>query len=393
MAVSAGVVVFAAVNVATLDNRRPRRSVNEGPAISWPLEIRDASVSQSGLDLRIAIRTAGAFSASALAAHPGSSLCLNLHRAVSGAAVRRVCLALRGGQARLVRDDLSAAGVAITSRQLNASVTRPSPQSVIVFVPAARLGLGKGPFRWQAVSVWIDSRSCAGHGCVDLRPAVPAAAAVRDPIPIGCRAGGASYRVHAARTRKVVGLSFDDGPSIHTPAVLRVLKRHGAHATFFQVGANMGGQSGLQRRILKEGHYLADHSWSHPVLSAAGDLADSEIARTKSRIMRQTGFTPCLFRAPYGAVSRDLIAIARGHGLLTVEWDVDPVDWSRPGAGAIAARVLRQVRSGSIILMHDGGGNRSQTAAALGPILAGLDRRGFRAVSVEAVLGLEPIYR
>jgi peptidoglycan/xylan/chitin deacetylase (PgdA/CDA1 family) len=191
----------------------------------------------------------------------------------------------------------------------------------------------------------------------------------------------------------VVAISFDDGPSLYTRAVLQLLRKHKAHATFFEVGNQMGGNSAVQRQILREGSSIGDHSWSHPVLSGGGSFADSEISRTKARIVRQTGFTPCLFRAPYGAVSSNLIAIARSHGMLTIEWDVDPTDWARPGTDAIISRVLGQTRPGSIILMHDGGGLRNQSVAAADVILGTLARRGYKVVSVETLLGLKPIYR
>ncbi|MCX6390736.1 MAG: hypothetical protein NT122_08950, partial [Solirubrobacterales bacterium] len=89
----------------------------------------------------------------------------------------------------------------------------------------------------------------------------------------------------------------------------------------------------------------------------------------------------------------NLIGLVRRLGMLTIQWDVDPQDWARPGAGAIASRVLSQTRRGSIILMHDGGGDRSQSAAAAETILATLERRGVKVVSVETLLGLAPIYR
>ena len=149
----------------------------------------------------------------------------------------------------------------------------------------------------------------------------------------------------------------------------------------------------MQVQIPGQVSSIGNHSWSHPVLSGGGSFADSEISRTNARIGRQTGFTPCVFRAPYGAVSSSLIAIARRHGMLTIEWDVDPTDWARPGTGAIISRVLGQTRPGSIILMHDGGGLRNQSVAATDVILGTLARRGYKVVSVETLLGLKPVYR
>ncbi|MEI7889558.1 MAG: polysaccharide deacetylase family protein, partial [Actinomycetes bacterium] len=162
--------------------------------------------------------------------------------------------------------------------------------------------------------------------------------------------------------------------------------------TFFEVGDQMSGRAAVQKQILAQGHMIGDHSWSHPVLSGAGAFAASEISRTRSRIISQTGFTPCLFRAPYGAISSSLVGIARSQSMLTIQWDVDPTDWARPGSGAIASRVLAQVRPGSIILMHDGGGDRSQSVAAAETILSTLSRRGYRVVSVETLLGLKITY-
>jgi peptidoglycan/xylan/chitin deacetylase (PgdA/CDA1 family) len=102
---------------------------------------------------------------------------------------------------------------------------------------------------------------------------------------------------------------------------------------------------------------------------------------------------PCLFRAPYGATSPALIAEASSMGFATIQWDVDPTDWARPGTGAIYSRVVGGVRPGSIVLQHDGGGNRSQTLAALPQEIQTLRSRGYRFVTVTQLLGQRLIYR
>jgi peptidoglycan/xylan/chitin deacetylase (PgdA/CDA1 family) len=122
-------------------------------------------------------------------------------------------------------------------------------------------------------------------------------------------------------------------------------------------------------------------------VSRGGAFASGEITSAAGAIHKATGFRPCLFRAPYGAVSSSLIGLARGLGFTTIQWDVDPQDWARPGSGAIYARVVGNVRNGSIVLMHDGGGPRSQTLAALPGIIHTLKARGYGFVTVDQLTG------
>ena len=392
-ALSLAVALAVAPALAKLDQRPPTRAVKAVGSVKWPLDLVSASVRQSGLDLLFSVETTGLISAKTIGARRGRSLCLDLYRAVPGAAVRQVCLRLVKGRARMVRENLSRAGTVTSTKVLAAVVRRPAANELRATFRADAAGIGRGPFRWRAASTWTDDSGCIGSGCADILPARPARLTFKDPIPAGCRAGGASYRANGARRGRTVALSYDDGPSNYTPRVLDLLKQHRAHATFFEIGNQMAGRSAIQRRILAEGHSIGNHSWSHPVLSGGGSLADSQLRSTKAKITSQTGFTPCLFRPPYGAKSPALIRIARSHGMLTINWDVDPADWSRPGTGAIISRVMAQVRPGSIILMHDGGGDRSQSVAATGTILRRLAGRGYRVVTVETLLGLSPIYR
>ena len=184
-----------------------------------------------------------------------------------------------------------------------------------------------------------------------------------------------------------MALTFDDGPSPYTAAVLDVLKREQVHATFFLIGQQVAGGASLVRRELADGHMLADHTWSHANVSGGGAFASGQITSTASAIQKATGFRPCLFRAPYGAVSGSLIGVAHGLGFTTIEWDVDPQDWSLPGSGAIYSRIVSTTHNGSIILMHDGGGPRSQTLAALPGIIHTLKARGYGFVTVDQLTG------
>jgi peptidoglycan/xylan/chitin deacetylase (PgdA/CDA1 family) len=170
--------------------------------------------------------------------------------------------------------------------------------------------------------------------------------------------------------------------------VLSALRRAHAHATFYVLGSQIGGRERLLRRALGQGNEVADHSWSHPSLPSF-----AQIRNTSARIRQATGFRPCLFRPPYGTVNSRLVANARRVGMRTIDWDVDPKDWGRPGARQIAARVVGHVHPGSIVIMHDGGANRSQTVAALPSILRRLRHRGYRFVTTSELLGGRLLWR
>ena len=105
-----------------------------------------------------------------------------------------------------------------------------------------------------------------------------------------------------------------------------------------------------------------------------------------------SGYTPCVFRPPYGDYDSSVIRTARSLGLATVLWNVDPSDYTQPGTGAIKQRVLAEVQPGSIIISHDGGGPRGQTLAAYPSIIAALRARGYRIVTIPELLGFRPIY-
>jgi peptidoglycan/xylan/chitin deacetylase (PgdA/CDA1 family) len=146
--------------------------------------------------------------------------------------------------------------------------------------------------------------------------------------------------------------------------------------------------------MLKDGDMVGDHTWNHANVSGDGPAAASQIGTTADAIHSATrGFRPCLFRAPGGAVSGALISEARGMGFTTIQWDVDPRDWSRPGTGAIYGTVVSSVRPGSIVLQHDGGGDRSQTLAALPQEIDTLRRGGYHFVTVTQLLGYRLIYK
>jgi peptidoglycan-N-acetylglucosamine deacetylase len=186
----------------------------------------------------------------------------------------------------------------------------------------------------------------------------------------------------SARAADEVALTFDDGPSrTQTPAILATLDRLGAHATFFEEGRHVRGREALMRQILASGDEIGNHSFHHPV-----DPGEGELASTQAAIRAATGFTPCLFRPPYGELDRKEREAARANGLQLVFWTLDSEDDTHPGVGPIRARVVRRTKPGSIVLLHDGG-HHPQTVEALPGIVAGLQRRGLRLVTVTELLG------
>jgi peptidoglycan/xylan/chitin deacetylase (PgdA/CDA1 family) len=206
-------------------------------------------------------------------------------------------------------------------------------------------------------------------------------------IPKSCTQHGPPLRFNGHRNEKRVALTFDDGPSAYTPAFVSTLHRLNAHATFFEIGQEVPGNSEVMKRLLADGNEIGNHTTHHTIGASEGDLAE-----TQRLIEKATGFRPCMFRPPDGALSSGLVASADDLGMTTVVWDVDPRDWATPGAGAIRARVVGAVRPGSIVVMHDGGGNRSGTLAALPKIVHDLRHRGYRLATVSQLLGSEMVY-
>jgi peptidoglycan/xylan/chitin deacetylase (PgdA/CDA1 family) len=179
---------------------------------------------------------------------------------------------------------------------------------------------------------------------------------------------------------KVIALTIDDGPSpVYTPQVLRLLERYGVRATFSMIGESVSSYPAVARDVAEAGHTIINHTWDHAnltLLSAAAQRA--EIERAASAIHAATGARPRMFRAPYGAWSREALRYCASERLLPLDWSVDPRDWARPGVSEIITTIMGTTRSGSIILEHDGGGDRSQTVAALQTVIPRLLDEGYR---------------
>lgn len=194
---------------------------------------------------------------------------------------------------------------------------------------------------------------------------------------------------------RAVALTFDDGPSESTPAVLDALAEAGASATFFQIGSNARRLPDLARRVAREAHEIASHTETHPrfYLCSPARIA-REIECGQRSLEDVHGVAPSLFRPPYGARWFGLYPAVDRLGLRVVMWSVSSRDWERP-AEWIERKVIADTRPGDVVLMHDGdtttpGDRRQNTARATRAILAALGARGLRAVTVSELFGLPP---
>jgi peptidoglycan-N-acetylglucosamine deacetylase len=169
---------------------------------------------------------------------------------------------------------------------------------------------------------------------------------------------------------KALYLTFDDGPHPeYTPKVLSILAKHHAKATFFVLGREVAAHPQLVDLERSLGHHIGNHTWDHPMLTHLTD------ARIRQEIA--SGVKSRCFRPPYRDTNAKVEAIAASYHLRQILWDVDTNDWKKPGEAAIERAILRGAHPGAIILMHDGGGNRSETIAALDRALTKLAAQGY----------------
>jgi peptidoglycan/xylan/chitin deacetylase (PgdA/CDA1 family) len=263
---------------------------------------------------------------------------------------------------------------------------------VAAVVLAVILGLLLGSHHRSAVS--SASARDGGHGPSDPRTRQgrpvgnsrelenKAVSAVLAYTPF-VRAGGGR--------RREVALTFDDGPGPYTPGVLSVLERYRVPATFFAIGKMERYFSPSTARELRDGDVVGDHTETHPAMAQLSAHEQHEqLFEQLARIELLGGARPRLFRPPYGSFDATTLRELHTLGLLMVLWSVDTGDYLQPGVAVIVHRVLAGAHPGAIFLMHDGGGIRSQTIAALPRIIRGLRARGLRPVTVPQLLLDDP---
>ncbi len=188
---------------------------------------------------------------------------------------------------------------------------------------------------------------------------------------------------------KVIALTFDDGPWVNTTSqVLKVLKNNNVKATFFVVGRQVEKYPKLVKEVVANGHALGNHTWSHQYHQYNASTAADELERTAALLYKITGVNTSIFRPPGGILNNGLTAYAHHKKYAVVMWSVDSRDWrSRPTTTqAFIKNLVKDAKPGSIVLLHDGGGDRSNTVQALPQLIAELKKRGYKFVTVPELL-------
>jgi len=216
-------------------------------------------------------------------------------------------------------------------------------------------------------------------------PAPPAASGCPTPASVPAspsRSTAGRPERHVACSGPEIALTLDDGPSPEwTPRMLTLLDGFGVKATFSVIGRQAVAHPGLVNEVVGAGHLVGNHTQTHPDLQRlTAGAVQREIGAASAAIERACGRRPVLFRAPGGSWSPTVLAICAQQGLRPLYWSVDPRDWSRPGTRKIAEVLLGRTRPGSIVLAHDGGGDRSQTYQALAIAIPRLLQAGYRFV-------------
>ena len=180
-------------------------------------------------------------------------------------------------------------------------------------------------------------------------------------------------------TEKLVALTFDDGPDpTWTPQVLEILESEGVVATFCMVGHMVRRSKTLAKEVVAKGHLLCNHTTNHALLGKAPRATvASEVNGGADSLKEVTGVEAAFYRPPGGETSPIVVAVAHERGQRVLHWSLDTVDYRRPAAAVMVDRVMGKVGPGAVILMHDGGGNRAQTVAALRPIIQALKAQGY----------------
>ncbi len=225
-----------------------------------------------------------------------------------------------------------------------------------------------------------------GVGVPVSTPAVGATATSQPAFTTSQAPGGAATAGH-----KVIALTFDDGPGPYTPQVLSVLEHYQVQASFFEIGEEVAAYPQYAKMVAAAGFPVESHTWSHPDLATLpASSVDAQIDMTQTEIRNVTGTTPQCVRPPYDSWNAGALAQIASRGLTTMSYSIDPRDWTRPGVPAIVRGVVGAAFPGAVVDLHDGGGDRSETVAALPQIITQLRAMGYTFVSI---CGSAPVSR
>ncbi len=221
--------------------------------------------------------------------------------------------------------------------------------------------------------------------------AASAADQARDADAIQSSLAYTAYVTSGSASKREIALTFDDGPGPYTPAIIRILKRHAVPATFFVVGRSIKDFGAYIPTELAAGFVVGDHTQDHaPMASLSRADQVAQLLDLAAGAKRYGAPFPHLFRPPYGSFNQTTLSITKKLKMLTILWTIDTHDFSQPGVKAIVASVLTGARPGAIVLMHDAGGVRTQTVAALPTIIKALRKRGYTFVTVPRLLADDP---
>jgi peptidoglycan/xylan/chitin deacetylase (PgdA/CDA1 family) len=368
-----------------------------------PLRVRSSSISQNGQQVTWRLELSRAFSPGALA-RDGRTLCLLRERVDNGSVAGSLCiLGPKPGQRspRLFYSRIGASGPS-PGRRIAVTITRSSSRELAATFLPGEIGTAYVAIRWQVIST-LRGAACAPRRaqtrCFALFPARPALFKMHVPQVVGCVASGSSLIYSGPSNQHELALTFDDGPWNAPPTIdwVNLFARAHVPVTFFEIGdqiSQFDPTGSIERQMLADGDIIGDHTWTHPDMTrlSTGEQA-SQLSMTADAIKRASGFSTCIWRPPYGAVNAQVVSVARSLGLLTIQWDVDTVDWSQPGTATIYQRAVSGAHNGAIILQHFGGGPRYQTFAAVPAEINTLRREGYRFVTIPQLLGLRLIYR
>jgi peptidoglycan/xylan/chitin deacetylase (PgdA/CDA1 family) len=219
----------------------------------------------------------------------------------------------------------------------------------------------------------------------------PAAAPTRADAAVDRTLTRMPFVTQGGRARRDVALTFDDGPSEWTPRIATALRRLHAPATFFEIGNQVPALAATTRRLTRLGFVVGDHTETHPPMAHHRHGFQAYQVRHSAKLIARAGAPyPRLFRPPYGSFNDTTLRVLREHRMLMVLWTNDTEDYLAPGLRHILDAALSGLRPGGIILMHDGGGDRRQTLAALPPLVHALRVRGFRLVTIPQMLADDP---
>lgn len=299
-----------------------------------------------------------------------------------------------------VADAIAAAGIQVPDGRLLSVVTGRTLNPHLN--PAVILIDGKSTTLTSPVHAGDTITFIAGHDVVEQTKVVVV------PVPLAAAAAALYVSYHQGTAKVTVGtvsgeqassitvqppsvgrlrtpehfaITFDDGPnSPYTAEILNLLQARSVPAVFCVIGANAILRPALVRQEATAGHQLCDHTQTHPVdlpNQTTAQITSQIVTGAKSITSASGGVAPRYFRAPDGNWSATITAVARAQHLIPLHWTVDPRDWSKPGVATIVTSVLNQLRPNGIVLMHDGGGDRSQTFAALSELLPELQAAGW----------------